>query len=65
MMPRRARKNRGDESDEDFDPFDKSQLTNLLQSQVQEMVGPIAEYVQQQQATQQEKEALAQGGSPD
>jgi hypothetical protein len=50
----------GDESDEDFDPFDKNQLTSLLQSQVQEMVGPIAEYVQQQQTSQQEKEKLAQ-----
>jgi hypothetical protein len=49
----------GDMSDEDFDPFDKNQLTSLLQNQVQEMVGPIAEYVQQQQTSQQEKEALA------
>jgi hypothetical protein len=49
----------GDMSDEDFDPFDKNQLTSLLQNQVQEMVGPIAEYVQQQAATQQETEALA------
>ena len=49
----------GDESDTDFDPYDRNQLTQLLQEQVAEQIGPIAEFVQQQAMTQQEQEALA------
>lgn len=46
--------------DEDFDPFDKSQLSKMLQEQIQEQVGPLAEFIQNQQQTQAEREALAQ-----
>jgi hypothetical protein len=53
----------GDESesfvDEDFDPYDRNQLSKLLADQVAEQVGPIAEFIQQQQMTQQEQQALA------
>jgi hypothetical protein len=48
------------EVDEDFDPYDPSQLSQLLAKQVEEQVGPIAEYVEQQAMTQQEQEAYAQ-----
>lgn len=47
------------EVDEDFDPYDRSQLSELLAQQVAEQVGPIAEFVEQQAMTQQEQEALA------
>jgi hypothetical protein len=46
--------------DEDFDPFDKSQLSQMLANQVAEQIGPIAEFVEQQAMTQQEQEAMAQ-----
>lgn len=49
-----------DADDEDFDPFDKNQLSSMLQKQIQEQVGPIADYIQNQQATQQEQQALAE-----
>lgn len=44
---------------EDFDPYDPSQLSELLARQVEEQVGPIAEFVEQQAMTQQEQEMLA------
>lgn len=47
------------EVDDDFDPYDKSQLTQLLADQIAEQVGPIAQFVEQQAMTQQEQEALA------
>ena len=47
------------EVDDDFDPYDKSQITKLLADQIAEQVGPIAEFVEQQAMTQQEQEALA------
>lgn len=49
----------GVESDEDFDPYDRNQLSQMLQEQVAQQIGPIAEFVQQQAMTQQEQEALA------
>lgn len=45
--------------DDDFDPYDRNQLTKLLADQIAEQVGPIAEFVEQQAMTQQEQEALA------
>lgn len=47
-------------SDDDFDPFDKNQLTQMLADQVAEQIGPIADFVEQQAMTQQEQEALAE-----
>ena len=46
--------------DDDFDPYDKSQLTQLLADQIAEHVGPIAQFVENQEMTQQEQEAMAQ-----
>lgn len=46
--------------DDDFDPYDKSQLTQLLADQIAEQVGPIAQFVEHQAMTQQEQEAMAQ-----
>jgi len=46
--------------DDDFDPYDKSQLTQLLADQIAEQVGPIAQFVEHQAMTQQEQEAIAQ-----
>ena len=48
-----------DIEDDDFDPYDRSQLSQLLAEQVAQQVGPIAEYVEQQAMTQQEQEAYA------
>lgn len=45
--------------DDDFDPFDRNQLTEMLAEQVAEQIGPIADFVEQQAMTQQEQEALA------
>lgn len=44
--------------DDDFDPFNKDQLSQMLQQQVADQIGPIAEFVQQQAQAQQEQEAL-------
>lgn len=46
------------EIDDDFDPFNKDQLSQMLQKQVAEQIGPIAEFVQQQAQVQQEQQAL-------
>ena len=46
--------------DEDFDPYDRSQLSKLLADQVAEQIGPIADFVEQQAMTQQEQETFAQ-----
>jgi hypothetical protein len=46
--------------DEDFDPYNRDQLSKLLADQVAQQVGPIAELIQQQQMTQQEQQALAE-----
>lgn len=48
-----------DNIDDDFDPFDRNQLTEMLAEQVAEQIGPIADFVEQQAMTQQEQEALA------
>jgi hypothetical protein len=45
--------------DEDFDPYNRNQLAKMLQEQVAEQIGPIAEFVQQQAMTQQEQQALS------
>lgn len=59
-----AQGEQGEEADpenlgEDFDPYDRSQLTQLLAEQVAEQIGPIADFVEQQAMTQQEQEAYA------
>jgi hypothetical protein len=48
------------EISDDFDPFNRDQLSEMLQQQVAEQIGPIAEFVQQQAEAQQEQEALEQ-----
>lgn len=47
------------ELDDEFDPYDRNQLAQMLQEQVAQQVGPIAEFVEQQAMTQQEQEMLA------
>ena len=44
--------------DDDFDPFNKDQLSEMLQQQVAQQIGPIADFVRQQAEAQQEQIAL-------
>lgn len=46
--------------DDDFDPYDRNQLSKMLADQIAEQVGPLAQFIEQQAQTQQEQEALAQ-----
>ena len=47
------------EVDDDFDPYDRNQLSKLLADQIAEQVGPLAQFIEEQASTQQEQEALA------
>ena len=47
------------EVDDDFDPYDRNQLSKLLADQIAEQVGPLAQFIEEQAMTQQEQEALA------
>lgn len=53
----------GDESDDEFDPFDRDQIASLLQQEIQNQIGPVQEFIEhqtQEQAVYEAEQAIEQ-----